>query len=309
MPTHHFSGTVLQERMAHNEHQQSVPRHSCGYSDYSTLIDPRLAPLVTRNDPSTPSASTPSVVVIPTHSVSKKAPLDSPVVIAHQSHNDDTERPAPPRLSTTAAGTLWGNRGTEITQVDSEPKALPIDPRNDYAQGRGHFQASSDSGSDHEVSTRGRGRHFQQRVRSFPHRRASQAESTGPGTPEEIHLKVPQAVDDEYTSEAEMSGLDEYYHAETQASRGEQEPSAQRQRRITPQSKRDGSTDAEDNNGEAHWGGNLEVYDSDLESTVGDVGMAAHAKKMRRYKALARDKFERMLLDCIVNTGEYREIC
>ncbi|KAK1726892.1 hypothetical protein CaCOL14_006484 [Colletotrichum acutatum] len=61
--------------------------------------------------------------------------------------------------------------------------------------------------------------------------------------------------------------------------------------------------------------GNVEqdnVYDSDLDSTLGSTGQQNHARKMRKWKGLAKGRFERMLLDCIVNTDNiapnYRDI-
>ncbi|PKS07998.1 hypothetical protein jhhlp_006610 [Lomentospora prolificans] len=127
----------------------------------------------------------------------------------------------------------------------------------------------------------------------------------------DVFLRVKETVD-EYASEAEMSGLDDYYrdeerHAKRTPSGGLEEQGASWPRSPARQSRRGGS-DSDDSDGfVGGQGGRAEVYDSDLESVVGDVGQAAHAKKMRRYKALARDKFEKMLLDCIVNTENIKD--
>lgn len=45
-------------------------------------------------------------------------------------------------------------------------------------------------------------------------------------------------------------------------------------------------------------------WDSDLDSQCSDPGKLSHAKKMRRWASLAKGRFEKMLLDCIVNTGK-----
>ncbi|KAM4064483.1 ATPase family associated with various cellular activities (AAA) domain-containing protein [Hirsutella rhossiliensis] len=113
-----------------------------------------------------------------------------------------------------------------------------------------------------------------------------------------MYLRVNEAAGDD-VSEAEMSGLDEYYLSDNRPS--DQKGEAQFARKPSSQSRASGS-DSSCSDGECGWAKKAEVYDSDLESTMLDVGKAAHAKKMRRWKALAKDKFEEMLLDCIVNT-------
>lgn len=45
------------------------------------------------------------------------------------------------------------------------------------------------------------------------------------------------------------------------------------------------------------------AYDSDLDSIFSNSDIKAHAKKMRKWNAMAKGRFENMLLDCIVNTG------
>ncbi|KXH40627.1 spastin [Colletotrichum simmondsii] len=61
--------------------------------------------------------------------------------------------------------------------------------------------------------------------------------------------------------------------------------------------------------------GNVErndVYDSDLDSTLGSTDQQNHARRMRKWRGFAKGRFERMLLDCIVNTDNiapnYQEI-
>jgi hypothetical protein len=76
-------------------------------------------------------------------------------------------------------------------------------------------------------------------------------------------------------------------------------------RRPTPRDMGDNSSDSEGNGGDDdvfNDGGG--VYDSDLESDTSDPGRLSHEKKMRKWRSLARSRFEKMLLACIVNTGE-----
>lgn len=63
--------------------------------------------------------------------------------------------------------------------------------------------------------------------------------------------------------------------------------------------------DDSSDDGECDDRGDDEIgYDSDLESLSSDPGKLSHAKKMRRWASLAKGRFEKMLLDCIVNTGK-----
>jgi hypothetical protein len=137
------------------------------------------------------------------------------------------------------------------------------------------------------------------------HGRAPTHARTSQGT-KEMNLKLDEHVDD-YTSEAEMSGLDDYYRSENRVSErasSEKLEGQPRQRSKKPSSQpQQNGSDSSCSDGECAYERKAEVFDSDLESVVSDVGKAAHAKKMRRWKSLARDKFEKMLLDCIVNTG------
>jgi hypothetical protein len=77
------------------------------------------------------------------------------------------------------------------------------------------------------------------------------------------------------------------------------------QRRPAPKNMGDNSSDSEGNavdDYDFNDGGG--VYDSDLESDNSDTGRLSYDKNMRRWKSLARTRFEKMLLGCIVNTGE-----
>lgn len=74
----------------------------------------------------------------------------------------------------------------------------------------------------------------------------------------------------------------------------------------------DDSDSDEDGNGYGGTGDGDAVYDSDLDSEPSEPGRMSHAKKMRRWKSFARGRFEKMLLECIVNTDriapDYRDI-
>ncbi|KAK1691447.1 P-loop containing nucleoside triphosphate hydrolase protein [Colletotrichum godetiae] len=56
----------------------------------------------------------------------------------------------------------------------------------------------------------------------------------------------------------------------------------------------------------------LNVYDSDLDSILGSATQHSHSRKMRKWKSLVKGRFEKMLLDCIVNTDNiapnYRDV-
>ncbi|CAI4213821.1 unnamed protein product [Parascedosporium putredinis] len=143
---------------------------------------------------------------------------------------------------------------------------------------------------------------FQEPTQGSKDSKGSKAVSQGSN---DMFLRVDEMVE-EYASEAEMSGLDDYYREEGHAKRTFRRLGRSR-------GGGGGGSDSDESGGEDGGGGGgrggerAEVYDSDLESTIGDVGQAAHKKKMRRYKALARDHFERMLLECIVNTESIKD--
>ncbi|KAB8219470.1 P-loop containing nucleoside triphosphate hydrolase protein [Aspergillus novoparasiticus] len=63
-----------------------------------------------------------------------------------------------------------------------------------------------------------------------------------------------------------------------------------------------GTMDSSDSEGDCYEGD--ETSDSDLDSDldIRDPALRTHKQKMRRWKKLARGKFEEMLLECIVNT-------
>lgn len=138
--------------------------------------------------------------------------------------------------------------------------------------------------------------------------RTADAQSSTDDNPPKAFLKVPQEADGS-ASEAEMSGVDEYYRPKTQGSRKSNwdlnGTSPTSGRRGGPSRARGIVADSSEgcDDGECGIGGKAEVFDSDLESAISDLGKAAHAKKMRKWKSLARDKFEKMLIECIVNTG------
>lgn len=109
-------------------------------------------------------------------------------------------------------------------------------------------------------------------------------------------------MDDEYASEAEMSGLDDYYKAD--GGRGKRGSSKEKIGGICVSDRACAGSSGEEDSDSAVSYSKREVFDSDLESGVEDLGSARHAKKMRKFKSFAKDKFERMLLECIVNTGD-----
>jgi hypothetical protein len=71
---------------------------------------------------------------------------------------------------------------------------------------------------------------------------------------------------------------------------------------------RDGNESDSSNDGLGDLDPDDEAYDSDLVTEPDDEGRAPrlHAKNMRKWKAQASTRFENMLLECIVNTGETR---
>ncbi|KAK0715385.1 P-loop containing nucleoside triphosphate hydrolase protein [Lasiosphaeris hirsuta] len=102
-----------------------------------------------------------------------------------------------------------------------------------------------------------------------------------------------------------MSGVDDYYRTKISSRNpdvGQGAISGPRSRGPRSTSRGVGADSSGCSDGEC--GIQPEVFDSDLESEIGDVGKATHAKKMRKWKSLAKGKFEKMLLECIVNTEE-----
>ncbi|KAK2007332.1 AAA-domain-containing protein [Colletotrichum eremochloae] len=72
------------------------------------------------------------------------------------------------------------------------------------------------------------------------------------------------------------------------------------------------ATDSEDDDDGGYHNDSGAAYDSDLESVLSKSDRKNHAQKMRKWRTLATGRFEKMLLDCIVNTDkiapEYRDI-
>lgn len=67
------------------------------------------------------------------------------------------------------------------------------------------------------------------------------------------------------------------------------------------------STDDSENDADGGFNDDLDTpYDSDLDSIFSKSETKTHARKMRKWKTLANGRFEKMLLDCIVNTGQDR---
>ncbi|KAK0666602.1 P-loop containing nucleoside triphosphate hydrolase protein [Cercophora samala] len=130
-----------------------------------------------------------------------------------------------------------------------------------------------------------------------------ESKTFGAASPPRMTLKVTEEADG-YASEADMSGIDDYYRPGNAAGQKEDSDATSDHRSRGLSSRFRGPAADSSSDGDYGDGRKPEVFDSDLESEIGDVGKAAHAKKMRKWKSLARDKFEKMLLECIVNTEE-----
>lgn len=62
-----------------------------------------------------------------------------------------------------------------------------------------------------------------------------------------------------------------------------------------------------DNDDDGDFNDDLDAaYDSDLDSIFSNSETKGHARKMRKWQSMAKGRFEKMLLDCIVNTGRCR---
>jgi len=106
-----------------------------------------------------------------------------------------------------------------------------------------------------------------------------------------------------------MSGVYQYYRLKTHSSRKSDwnlDGTSGRRARGGPSRSKGIVADSSEgcDDGECGFGGKPEVLDNDLESSNSDLAKPTHAKKMKKWKSLTRDKFEKMLLECIVNTGK-----
>ncbi|KAL0944757.1 spastin [Colletotrichum truncatum] len=83
-------------------------------------------------------------------------------------------------------------------------------------------------------------------------------------------------------------------------------------RRMQSRKGIESSSDSEDDENGSYNDELNTVYDSDLDSSLGRTDWNSHSHKMRKWKSLANGRFEKMLLDCIVNTDniapDYQDI-
>lgn len=76
--------------------------------------------------------------------------------------------------------------------------------------------------------------------------------------------------------------------------------------RVRSGKRMENSSDS-DNDNDGDFNDDLDAaYDSDLDSIFSNSDTKSHARKMRTWSTMAKGRFEKMLLDCIVNTGRYR---
>lgn len=77
-------------------------------------------------------------------------------------------------------------------------------------------------------------------------------------------------------------------------------------RRAQSGKRMENSSDS-DNDDDGDFNDDLDAaYDSDLDSIFSNSETKSHARKMRKWQFMAKGRFEKMLLDCIVNTGRCR---
>jgi hypothetical protein len=101
------------------------------------------------------------------------------------------------------------------------------------------------------------------------------------------HLQVSEAVDD-CCSEGESCNCKYDQHS----------------RALIPQEKSKMDEELIDSDEDRQRFDGEDIYDSDLDSDDPDASKVSHAKKMRKWKLMAKSKFEKMFLECIVNTGK-----
>jgi hypothetical protein len=97
----------------------------------------------------------------------------------------------------------------------------------------------------------------------------------------------------EYCSDASSCNYQKDHRLSRTLFRGQSRPSGMKEN----------DSDSDDNGSAYHDDDMQYAWDSDLESVSSEPDRMTHAKKMRKWKSLARGRFEKMLLDCIVNTG------
>lgn len=251
---------------------------ACSYHSYMRLVDPRIGqPAEVISALPAPRVERVVVPIFTTTTVTEPAHVVISADVLHK---------APRRVSTFSA--------SQDEPVARRPRRVSTEPMRMRHNEKN--KAKSDSENSDASSF------FRKRK---PTRRTTggtvKQESSDQATVEDMHLQVPMILNDVYESEAEMDHLDDYYGSGTRGRSGEEQPVSIR-RGQGPASKPQRDNSSEDEGGGGQHYGQREVYDSDLESVVSDVGKAAHAKKMRRYKALAKGRWENMLLDFIVNT-------
>ncbi|KAK4445737.1 spastin [Podospora aff. communis PSN243] len=245
--------------------------HGCGYHDYTKALLPSST-----DNPSLERPDIPDIVIgLATQLAAAAAAAISPTSDIPQ---DASMRPG-------------GDSGNEADDPDPLPKSK--------------LRRRSTGGTTHHAR--------QPRTDSWKRGRGPGSSAPGQATPPDVMSLRPNEEVDGYGSEADMSGVDDYYRPKRLGPSGKSDTgfdapserwSGARSSRSKSKGIAIGDSSGCSDGGACDIGGKPEVFDSDLESEIGDVGKAAHNKKMRKWKSLAKGQFEKMLLECIVNTEE-----
>ncbi|KAI6507185.1 hypothetical protein MCOR13_002976 [Pyricularia oryzae] len=260
---------------------------ACSYHNYLRLVDPRIQQSVEASAPPIQRAERPVAPIFPTMTVTAEpSRVQAAWKQANALHSAEGSPKPPRRVSTYSAA--------QVEPVVRRPRRVSTEPTHARHEKN---KAKAKSDSDHSDVELFRKRKITRRGTGGIAKQGSDAQATV----EDTHLKVPLIMDDVYESEAEMDHLDDYYGSKSHGKSGEEQSAPARRGQLPTSRARPGGSSSDEDRG-GHHAGQREVYDSDLESVVSDVGKAAHAKKMRRYRSLAKGKWEMMLLDFIVNT-------
>ncbi|TLD22748.1 hypothetical protein PspLS_07610 [Pyricularia sp. CBS 133598] len=258
---------------------------ACSYHSYLRLVDPRIQQSVESSAVPVQRAERPVVPMFTTTTVTAEPVQVQSIGKQANALRSANGSPKPPRRVSTYSA-------AQDEPVVRRPRRVSTEPT--HARHEKNRAKSDPDSSDAEFF---RKRKVTRRATGGIAKQGSDAQATV----EDTHLKLPLIMNDVYESEAEMDHLDDYYGSKSHGKSGEyQSAPAQRGHLPTSRARQGGSSSDEDGGG--YRAGQREVYDSDLESVVSDVGKAAHAKKMRRYRSLAKGRWEMMLLDFIVNT-------